>query len=242
MNAVVARLTVAGLLGRRRAAVLVLLPVALLAVAAVVRLVGGGDEATAVGLLGGLALGTVVPLLCVIVGTGAIGPEIEDGSIIYLLSKPLRRGSIVVSKLAVAVLTGWVFAAVPVLAAGLLLVGSSVRLAVAYAVAALVAVVPYCALFLLLAVLTRNAVIVGLLYAVLWETTVAGFAPGARSLSVRQWSIALAEQVMGGDAQRLGVTSDVGLVASVVLLVVVTIAATWFATQRLRALRLSTEE
>ena len=41
-----------------------------------------------------------MPLLGLIAGTGAIGPEIDEGSIVYLLAKPLNRYSIVVTKLA----------------------------------------------------------------------------------------------------------------------------------------------
>ena len=44
-----------------------------------------------------------MPLLSLIAGTGSIGPEIDDGSIVYLLAKPLNRYSIVVTKLAVAI-------------------------------------------------------------------------------------------------------------------------------------------
>jgi len=103
----------------------------------------------AVGLLANLALGTVVPLLCVVVGTGAIGPEIEDGSIVYLLSKPISRLSIVLSKLAVALAVAWLLVVPAVLVAGLLLAESATQVAVAHAVAAAVAVPAHCAGFLL---------------------------------------------------------------------------------------------
>ena len=240
--AVVARLTLSGLLGRRRAAVLAVLPLVLLALSVVFRLAGGADLDTAAIVLAQLALGTVVPLLCVVVGTGVLGPEIEDGSVLYLLSKPVRRSSIVLSKLGVAVATAWALLVPAVLVAGLVLAGTAERLAVAYALAAAVAAVAYCALFLLLAVLTRNAVVIGLLYALIWETTIAGVVPGARALSVRQWALSLAEAVAGDEAVRRGVDSDVGLVASVVLLALVTGLATAYATARLRTLRLGGDE
>ena len=235
---VVARLTASVLLGRRRAAVLLALPLVLVALAVVFRLVGGRDPGTAVTLLGGVGLGTVVPLLCVVVGTGVIGPEIEDGSIVYLLSKPLRRSAIVARKLAVAVVTAWAVLVPAVVVAGLVLTGSAERLAVAYALATAVAAVAYCAVFLLLAVLTRNAVIIGLLYALVWETTIAAVVPGARALSIRQWALSVAESVVGDDAARLGVASDVMLRTALVLLVVVATAATAHAARRLRTLRL----
>ena len=235
--AVVAQLTVSGLLGRRRLAVLLVLPLVLLVLAGLFRAIAGRDLGTAVTLLE-LALGTLVPLLCVVVGTGVIGPEIEDGSILYLLSKPLRRSAIVLSKLAVAIAAAWALLVPAVLAAGWVLAGTAERLAVAYALASAVAAVAYCAVFLLLAVLTRNAVVIGLLYVLIWETTIAGVVPGARALSVRQWALSLTETVLGSSAARLGVDSDVALGTAIVLLVLVTASATAYAVARLRTLRL----
>ena len=239
MNATVARLTVRSLLGRRRALVLLALPAILLLLCGATRLLAGGDERLGVALLGGFGLGTVVPLLALIAGTGAIGPEIDDGSIVYLLSKPLSRPSIVHSKLAVASATVVALSAVPVLVAGLVLTGTADRLAVGYALAAAVAGVTYCAVFLLLAVLTRNAVVIGLLYALIWESVIGGYVPGAQALSVQQWSLTLAEKVVGARAAELGVTPAVGIGTAVPLLLVVLVGCTWYAGRRLRVLRLA---
>ncbi len=98
MNATVMDLTARGLLGRRRVVALLALPAVLVLLAVLFRTLGNPDTADVVQILD-LGYGTVVPLLGVIVGTGAIGPEIEDGSIVYLLSKPLSRLRIVISKL-----------------------------------------------------------------------------------------------------------------------------------------------
>ena len=75
----------------------------------------------------------MVPLIGVIAGTGAIGPEIDDGSIVYLLAKPLKRPSIIFTKLLVAIGVTVAFSAVPTLLAGFILNGNSQQLAVAYA-------------------------------------------------------------------------------------------------------------
>ncbi len=243
LHPVVARLTLAELLAGRRAVALVVLPAVLLAVVVVFRLVSGdADPQAATSLIDVLGLGTMLPVLCVVVGTSVIGPEIEDGSIVYLLSKPVPRSSIVLTKLAVAIGTTWLLGAAPVGVAALVLVGPADGLALAATVVALVACVAYCALFLLLAVLTGNAVVVGLLYALIWETTVGLIVPGARTLSVRQWAASLGETVLGADADRLGLVSDVSVGVGVVLLVVVTVLSTWWATRRLSALSLSSRE
>ncbi|MGW8762416.1 ABC transporter permease [Streptomyces sp. NPDC055815] len=234
----VARLTYRALLGRRRAAILFLLPALLVLIAAAVRMLNGADDQVAADLLGGFALATMVPLIGVIAGTGAIGPEIDDGSIVYLLSKPVKRSTIIMTKLIVAIAVTMVFSAVPTLIAGFILNGNGQQVAVAYTVAALVASIAYSALFLLLGTVSRHAVVIGLVYALVWEALFGSLIAGAKTLSVQQWALALAEKVTGDGL----VTSEVGLTTAVTLLVAVTIAATWFAGQKLSRLTLAGEE
>ena len=241
MNATIAQLTARSLLGRRRA-LLLALPAVLLLLCAAARAFDGADADVTVGLLGGFALATVVPLLGLIAGTGAIGPEIDDGSIVYVLSKPLSRFSIVVSKLVVAVAVVVVVAAVPTLLAGLVLSGTDDGLAVGYAVGAAVAGLTYSAVFLLLAVVTRNAVVIGLLYALIWEALVGSFVPGAQVLSIQQWALAITERIVGAGAAPLGVTSSLSFGSAVILLVLVVAVSTSCAGARLRVLRLTSSE
>jgi len=242
MNATVARLTARSLLGRRRAYLLMALPGVLIVLCVLVRLLAGEDNDITVGILGGFALSTLVPLLGLIAGTGSIGPEIDDGSIVYLLSKPLSRHSIAGTKAAVAASVVTVFAALPVLVAGLVLAGTSNGLAAGYFLGALVAGLAYATLFLLLAVVTRHAVVIGLIYALIWESLVGSYVPGAQALSIQQWSLALSAKVVGSRADALGVTSAVSLGAAVPLLVLLAAGSTWYAGRRLRSLRLTSDE
>ncbi|MFF0275798.1 ABC transporter permease [Streptomyces sp. NPDC004330] len=237
-NPTVARLTYRALLGRRRALILFLLPAMLLLISAAVRAFNGADDQVAADVLGGFALATMVPLIGVIAGTGAIGPEIDDGSIVYLLSKPVKRPSIIFTKLIVAIAVTMVFSAVPTFLAGFILNGNGQQVAVAYTVAALVASIAYSALFLLLGTISRHAVVIGLVYALVWEALFGSLIEGARTLSVQQWALALAEKVTGDGL----VTSEVSLTTAVVLLTAVTVVATWFAGFKLRTLKLAGEE
>ncbi|MFE7775620.1 ABC transporter permease [Streptomyces sp. NPDC057445] len=237
-NPTVARLTYRALLGRRRAAILFVLPGLLLLIAAAVRGFNGVDDQVAADVLGGFALATMVPLIGVIAGTGAIGPEIDDGSIVYLLAKPVKRPTIIFTKLIVAIAVTMAFSAIPTLLAGLILNGNGQQIAVAYMVAALVASIAYSALFLLLGTVSRHAVVIGLVYALVWETLFGSLVSGAKTLSVQQWSLALAENVAGEGM----VASDVGLPLAVSLLVGVTVLATGYAGQKLRTLKLAGEE
>ncbi|MFE4826163.1 ABC transporter permease [Streptomyces sp. NPDC056672] len=237
-NPTVARLTYRALLGRRRAAILFVLPALLILIAAAVRVLNGADDQVAVDVLGGFALATMVPLIGVIAGTGSIGPEIDDGSIVYLLSKPVKRSSIIFTKLIVAIAVTMAFSAVPTFIAGYVLNGNGQQIAVAYTVAALVASIAYSALFLLLGTVSRHAVVIGLVYALVWETLFGSLVAGARTLSVQQWALALAQRIAGEGT----VTSDVGLPLAVGLLAGVSVVATWYAGQKLRTLKLAGEE
>ncbi|MGW5608275.1 ABC transporter permease [Streptomyces sp. NPDC003753] len=234
----VARLTYRGLLGRRRALILGALPGLLIVISVVVRALTGADDQVAHDLLGGFALATMVPIIGVIAGTGAIGPEIDDGSVVYLLAKPVKRSAIIFTKLIVAIAVTMAFSALPTFIAGMILNGNGQQIAVAYTVAALVSSIAYAALFLLLGTVSRHAVVFGLVYALVWEALFGSLVSGARTLSVQQWSLAVAHKVSDSSL----VTSDVGLPTATVLLIVVTVAATWYAGQKLRSLTLAGEE
>lgn len=246
MNRTVASLTRRSLLGRKRTLVLCLLPLALLTLCALARILAGLDSGIqraldgtlAPGLLSAFGLAVLMPLLSLIAGTGAIGPEIDEGSIVYLLAKPLNRYSIVVTKLVVAIGVVVVFGVLPIALGGVLLTGEVGAVTVAFAAGALVGGIAYSAAFLLLAVLSRNAVVIGLIYALIWETLVGGLVPGAQTLSIQQWSVSVTERVLGESAGRLAVEAAVGFPTGVVLLATVTVAATVYAGRRLETLRL----
>ena len=247
MNATVASLTRRSLLGRRRTVVLMLLPLALLGLCTLARVLGELDVdiqrelegALAPGLLTAFGIAILMPLLSLIAGTGAIGPEIDEGSIVYLLAKPLNRHSIILTKLVVALGVVALFGVLPIAVAGVVLTGEVGEVTVAFAIGALVAGAAYAAIFLLLAVVSRNAVVIGLIYALVWESLVGGLVPGAQALSVQQWSLAVVQRVLGDSAEPLGVESAVGFGTGLVLIVAVTVAATAYAGRRLQTLRLN---
>lgn len=95
-------ITVRGLFGRRRFLLLLPLPVLLVGLAVLSR--GLGVEPTDWGppVLVGLGLAVVLPVVSLIVGTGVLGAEIDDGTVVHVLTTPLPRSQIVLPKLAVA--------------------------------------------------------------------------------------------------------------------------------------------
>ena len=245
LDRTVVRLTLRGVVGRRRGLLLLALPLLLLALAVAVRLLLGIDDGPHVeqhdvtrDVLTGFALALLLPLVALIAGTGVIAPEIDDGSIIYLLAKPTPRRRIVHSKFVVAIGCTIAFAAVPIFLAGLIMSGFARGYAVAFGVAAALAGVAYVALFLLLGVVSRHAVVIGLVYVLLWEGLVGSFVPGAGALSIQQLALSVAEAIADPGA----IDASVRLPVALIILVVVTTAATWFAGSRLRAFSLTGEQ
>ncbi|WP_344307381.1 ABC transporter permease [Fodinicola feengrottensis] len=232
----VVSLTSRVLLGRRRGVFLLILPAILVLLAIGLRIYAGQSVEIASQVLSVFAVGTVVPLLGLIIGTGVIGPEIDDGSIVYILSKPVSRLTIVLSKLALAIGCVIVFAGIPTLIAGLIMAGLQGGFAVGFAVGAVLAGIAYCAIFVLLAVITKHAVVIGLFYALIWESLIGNFVPGAQVLSVQRWAQSVTDLI--DKVQPTGVGPAVGIP----LLIVAAVAATWYAGRRLRSLTLSEAE
>ncbi|HEV7935532.1 MAG TPA: ABC transporter permease [Actinomadura sp.] len=232
MNATIAYITFRGMLGRKRALLLFALPGVLLVLALALRITGYNDLDVSTAVLQRFALGTLLPLLCLIAGTGVIGPEIDDGQIMYILTKPIPRPVVTTTKYAVALVLVFVFAVVPTLVAGLLMTGTTAGLTPAFAIGTFAGGAAYCAVFVALAVASRNAVTIGLLYALVWETLVGNFAPGARTLSIQQWALSVTDALTPAST----LTSEVGLGMAAVLLAVVTVLGVTLAAVRLRTL------
>jgi ABC-2 type transport system permease protein len=235
MNTTIAYITFRAMLGRKRALLLFALPAILLLLAVVLRLTDHHDLQISAGLMEKFALGTLLPLLGLIAGTGVIGPEIDDGQIMYVLTKPVPRQVIALTKLAVAIVLMVLFGVLPALVAGVILTGFTAQLSVAFAIGMLVGGVAYCAVFVTLALASRFAVVIGLLYVLVWEVLIGNFAPGAKSLSIQQWALSVTDALTSAVAVR----SDVSLGTAVVLLTIVAAGGTVLAAVRLRSLSIT---
>ena len=86
--------------------------------------------------------------------------------------------------------------------------------------------------------MSGNAVTIGLLYSLLWESVMGQYVDGAKVLSIQQWSLAVIREAH----RRPQVESAVKLPIAVILLVAVTIIGLALAITRLRSLTLSTAE
>jgi ABC-2 type transport system permease protein len=218
--AALAELTLRALAGRRRLLLMILLAALAALVAIVLRLAGGRGDAPEV--IDALVIRTVLPLVALVIGTAAIGSEIEDGTAVFLLIKPIPRWLTALVKIVVASALTIVLVVPPVLLTGLLMGGSDpggLGTTFAYAVATMAGAVAYVAGFAALGAITSRALLVGLGYVLLWEGALAGILEGTRYFSVRQATLGLADGLSG--ASRTVDALD--MTASIAILTIVTV-------------------
>ena len=229
MNRTIASITLRQLLGRRRTLLLAGLGALMLLVAVIHVL---GDEPVDAGewttqLLATFGITTLLPLVALIIGTGAFGAEIDDGTIVHVLAKPIARWRIVGTKLAVAGLLTSSLTAVPIVLAALIAGGDrGPTLALAFGAGGVLGSVVYSALFVAAGLVASRAFIVGLIYVLVWEGFLAGLFAGTRTFSVRHQALAVADaigDVAGVLGQMLEPTSAL-VVAALAVIAAVAVA------------------
>jgi ABC-2 type transport system permease protein len=231
----VAWITARGLLGRRRFLLLFPLPILLVGLAALSRGFGVTSSEWGPAVIYGLGFAVVLPVVALIVGTGVLGAEIDDGTIVHILSKPLPRWRIILPKLLVAAAVTAVTVAIPLYIVGVLAEG--VRLGLALVAASAIGALAYSAIFLALSLVTRRPVLLGLVYVLIWEGLLGNIVAGTKSLSVQQYVVTIADWI----AATPLLDASVGRVTAVVMSVLVTVGFTWLAIDRLRSFSVAGE-
>ncbi|MEU4475210.1 ABC transporter permease subunit [Micromonospora sp. NPDC023888] len=228
-------ITARGLFGRRRFLLLLPLPLVLLGLAVLCRSLGVDPGEWGPPVLVGLGLAVVLPVVALIIGTGVLGAEIDDGTVVHILTKPLPRWQIVLPKLAVAAGVTAATVAVPLYVAGVL--ADSVRLGLALAVAGTLGALAYSALFLALSLVTRRPVLLGLVYVLIWEGLLGNFVSGTKVLSIQQYVIALTDRI----APTGLLETTVSVPVASVMTALVSVGFTVLAIDRLRSFSVAGE-
>jgi len=226
---VIAALTFRALAGRRRVLIVSLLGALPLIIALLVRASGRASNLDTVTttIVDRLVISTIVPLVALVFGTSALGSELDDGTAIYLLAKPIARWRIVAAKVIVAAGLSVLVTAPAAFAAAAILGAGGLNAAIGWGVGTAVAAALYAVVFLALSLVTSRAVAIGLIYVLIWEGVLAGLFPGTRTFSIRQYALGIADAIGGGGKaaldERLAGTTAI-LLAVVVCLIALAIA------------------
>jgi ABC-2 type transport system permease protein len=232
------RLTLRSLLLQRRTIVLALIALAPVVTAlayALAKASGSNDRSFYSDLVQQLFVPTVASLVSLVFGVSAFGDEREDGTILYLVATPQPRRELVAAKIAAAWAASLALLVPSLVLSGLLSLGSGVRagligwplLGVALASAA------YCAASVWLSLHTRRPIVIGILYILLWEGSIATFAASADRLSISAYGRAFVAQVLPQASAPVA-----GTVVSALVLAGVVGVAGWAAGRALRSVEL----
>ena len=231
-------LTLRSLLLQKRTIVLGLVaaaPVLMALIYALARSPGSHDHSFYSDLVQQLFVPTVASLISLVFGVSAFGDEREDGTILYLVATPQPRRELVAAKIAAAWAATLILLVPSLVASGLLSLrtGSSTALIGWPLLGVLLASLAYCAGSVLLSLYTRRPIVIGVLYILLWEGSIATFAASAAKLSISAYGRAFTAHVLPQASRPVASTA----VSALVLLVVVAVTG-WAAARALTRVEL----
>ena len=143
------------------------------------------------GLLDGLLVGVIMPLVTIALATAAFGNEIEDKTLSYVFLKPVARWRIAVPKFLASVIIAAPLAVISGATATYIGMDGDLGTTMAVALALLVGVITYASVFTWAGLITTRALPFAIVYVFLWEGLLSTFVGGIRYLSVRGYTLAI---------------------------------------------------
>jgi ABC-2 type transport system permease protein len=170
-----------------------------------------------------IVIGVIVPMLTLLLAGSVFASDMEEGTASIVLSKPISRMTILLERFAATVLLALALTLGSSLLSILVQWGRAANLGslmLAATAAVAVGTIVYAALFIALSLVTRRGIIIGLLYVLIWESTLAGQFAGTRSLSVREYMFTILSALdRTGLAQQItAVTPRTALLLGLVVL------------------------
>jgi ABC-2 type transport system permease protein len=192
------------------------------------------DEFT-IDLFRELIVPTLLPIVVLLPATAAFGNELEDGTLQYLLMKPVNRLRLVLGKYAAVLLV-----TVPALLVGLGVTtvvasrgpaaGDLGRILMAMAGASAAATALLGAVFVLVSLVIPRALLAGMIYIFAWESLLGRFLPGVQAISSREYALRVFNGLLDADYP----TASNALLTMLVVAGVCLLLAVW----RLRSMQI----
>jgi ABC-2 type transport system permease protein len=200
-----------------------------------------GGEALVIQLFVQLVLPILLPLTALIFATSALGGEVEDRTLVYLILKPISRLTVIVAKLLASALITTVLVEISLAATYLLGTqgdGTAQNFG-AIMLAGFVGCLAYSSLFLLLGLwLPRRGLLVGFLYVLIWEGVLSQLSTGLATFSVRRYIEGALDANLGASALANSVPVDVNGTASLIVLALVLVGGILVSTWKLQQMEL----
>ena len=221
-------LTLRQLTGSRRQAILWLFAASPLAMAILIRVLS--DDYTNVileRLFDLLLVAVVLPLVVAILATTALGDDVEDRTLSYILLRPIPRWQIVAAKYVSVV----VLSAVPLLLMGAAMAGVAfiddaedlndyenvIRPILGIVAGLALGVLAYSAAFMWLGLISGQALGLAIVYVFVWEGAAANIFGGIRYLSIRSYSLITMREAGGSTLYEISPVAGAEIAVAVAL-------------------------
>jgi ABC-2 type transport system permease protein len=193
-------------------------------------------------MLSSILVFRLLPLAAAVFSTLVIAAEVEQKTIVYLLTRPMPRARMLISRLLAVILMVMIVGVMSALmVSGVTYKGEFLSNPYLWRdiPAILMGSIAYCSLFVFLSLLINRSMIVSLLYAFAWETSIPNMPGSMYVLSLNSYLTALAERpsvpsgnMMSFLAGNLGTNTltkeQSFIILTIVISVLVGVSMVWF--------------
>jgi len=183
---------------------------------------------------------TLLPLAVLVLATAALGDEIEDRTLQYLALKPVTRFRIALEKLLAVFVV-----ATPIIWFGIAATWAIIAfgrydelrdLLMPALLSSLVAIVGFGSLFMLASLFWQRALLIGVFYVFVWETSLSRFLTGIRLISIRHYTQSMFVRLV--DDRRITIDQPSAQATVIIATVALSALCLALATWRLRSMSL----
>lgn len=181
---------------------------------------------------------TLLPLATLVLSTSALGDEIDDRTLQYLALKPISRFRIVFEKwLAVMIVM------IPVIWIGIMMTWVVVSwgkqdnmsdMVAPLLVSSVIGVVGFGSVFMTVSLFIPRALLFGVFYVFIWESTLSRYLPGIRSISISHYTRSLFVRML--DDRRVIIAGPSATTTIIITIVCIALVSLLLSTWRLRTM------
>jgi len=144
-----------------------------------------------VGFVSVAGLGLIIPIISLLLGSGAMGDWHNDETLVYVWLRPVPRWVIAAGATAAAITVAIPANLLPMVTAVVLAQQTGSGVLSGTVTATVMVTLAYTALFTLLGILVRKPLAFGLIYIFIWEFFISRGAPGAARLSINSYGASM---------------------------------------------------
>ncbi len=151
----------------------------------------GDAKQVTVGFVAVAGLGLIIPVISLLLGSGAMGDWHNDETLVYVWLRPVRRLVIAAGAIAAAITVAIPANLLPMVAAVTMAQQTGEGVLSGTVRATLLVTLTYTSVFTLLGIVVRKPLAVGLIYIFIWEFFISRAADGAARLSINSYGASI---------------------------------------------------